>query len=188
MTEAKKKSSASYYIKLGVTLFLICAVTACLLGLVNGITADKIIELNTQKTANAMNAVLPADSYEQLDFSGGVVMKAYRAVSGGETAGFVFEVAPSGFGGTIDMVVGVGSDGTVMGVEIVKMSETAGLGAKASNPEFLDQFTGKGGGLVVKKDIDALTGATITSKAVTEGVNAAVAASVILQEGGGPIA
>lgn len=180
MTEAKKDSNVSYYMKLGVTLFLICAITACLLGLVNDVTADRIIELNRQKTADAMSAVLPAESYEPVDFSDGLVKSAYRAVSGGEMVGYVFEVVPSGFGGTIDMVVGVDINLAVTGVEIVKMSETAGLGARASEPEFLGQFTGKGTGLTVKVDIDALTGATVTSKAVTNGVNAATLAAAAL--------
>lgn len=180
MTKTKSTSNTSYYIKLCVTLFLICTITACLLGLVNGVTKDKIAEINAGKTADAMSAVLKADSYEQLDYVEGIVRSAYRAINGGQTAGYVFEVSPSGFGGAIDMVVGVSPDGTVTGVEIISMSETAGLGARASEPEFLNQFTGKGTDLTVKVNIDALTGATVTSKAVTEGVNAATLAAIEL--------
>lgn len=184
MTETKKTSNAAYYLKLGVTLFLICTITACLLGLVNGVTKDKIAEINVQKTADAMSAVLDAESYELTDYSEGIVKSAYRAVSGGITMGYVFEVSPSGFGGAIDMVVGVSDTGTVTGVEIVSMSETAGLGAKASEPAFLNQYVSKGSDLTVNVDIDALTGATVTSKAVTAGVNAATYAANKLSQGG----
>ena len=77
-------------------------------------------------------------------------------------------------------MVGVGTDGTVTGVEVVKTAETSGLGANASTPAFRDQFVGQSGVLAVSKDggsIDALTGATITSRSVTNGVNSALAAA-----------
>lgn len=75
------------------------------------------------------------------------------------------------------MMVGVGTDGTVTGVAIVNQSETASLGANCTREDFRQQFIGATGGLAVSKDggtIDALTGATVTSRAVTEGVNTAL--------------
>ena len=95
-------------------------------------------------------------------------------------AGWVVEVTPSGFGGTIDMMVGVGTDGVVTGVSIISMSETSGLGSNASRDTFRGQFVGASGSVAVTKDngdIDALTGATITSRAVCDGVNAALEAA-----------
>ncbi len=169
--------SGGYYAKLTGTLLLISVVVAGLLGLVNHITADKISALTAEKTAASMQEVLPADSYNELSYNGSDanVAKVYEAVG----AGYVVEVTPSGFGGTIDMVVGVTSDGTVSGVAIVSMSETSGLGANATKESFRSQFVGKSGELAVSKDggeIDALTGATITSRAVTSGVSSALAA------------
>lgn len=82
------------------------------------------------------------------------------------------------------MVVGVGTDGTVTGVSIISMSETSGLGANASKESFRGQFVGKSGELAVSKDggeIDALTGATITSRAVTSGVNTALVVASEMQ-------
>ena len=82
------------------------------------------------------------------------------------------------------MVVGVGTDGTVTGVSISSMSETSGLGANASKESFRSQFVGKSGVLAVSKDggeIDALTGATITSRAVTSGVNTALVVASEMQ-------
>ena len=173
--------SGGYYAKLAGTLLLIAAVVAGLLGLVNYITADRIAAINEEKTAASMQEVLPADSYNELSYTGSdpTVVKVYEAVG----AGYVVEVTPSGFGGTIDMVVGVGSDGTVTGVAIINMSETSGLGANATKESFRSQYVGKSGELAVSKDggeIDALTGATITSRAVTRGVNSALAAAAEL--------
>ena len=92
-------------------------------------------------------------------------------------------VAPRGFGGEIVMIVGVNTEGVVTGVVITEMSETAGLGAKADDPSFLSQYVGKSGSLTVVKgnagetQISAITGATVTSRAVTDGVLAAMKAA-----------
>ena len=169
--------SKGYFAKLAGTLLLISAVVAGLLGLVDHITADKIAAINQEKTAASMEQVLPASAYNEMGYTGGdsLVKALYEAVG----SGYVVEVTPSGFGGTIDMVVGVSVDGSVTGVSIISMSETSGLGANAARDSFREQFVGKTGSLSVSKDggeIDALTGATITSRAVTSGVNSAVAA------------
>lgn len=170
-----KNTKAGYFLKLTLTLLVISAVVACLLGMTNYITADKIAEITAQKTAASMEEVLPADSYTELSYTGSEANVA--AVYQAGDAGYVVEVTPSGFGGAIDMVVGVSTDGTVTGVSIVSMSETSGLGANASKDAFRSQYVGLSGELAVNKDggeIDALTGATITSRAVTDGVNTAL--------------
>ena len=70
--------------------------------------------------------------------------------------------------------VGVNTDGTVSGITVHKLSETFGLGQRAaSDVDFLSQFLGTDGGLTVGENVDAMTGATVSSKAVTKGVNAA---------------
>lgn len=175
MTETKKKSGGM--LRLTVVLFTITAVVALLLGLVNFITVDKIEAINANKTATAMKEVLPADTYTELEYTGGdsLVAAVYKA----DDEGYVVKVLPSGFGGAIDMVVGVDNDGVVTGISIIKMAETSGLGTNASKPSFKDQYIGGAGDFAVNKDggeIDALTGATITSRAVTKGVNSAVEA------------
>lgn len=176
MSEAAKKKEPGMA-QLVITLFVISAVCAVLLALVNMITMDPIAKANQEKTDKAMQAVLAAASYDEVAYTGGnaLVTKVYSAGD----AGWVVQVAPSGFGGAIDMVVGVGSDGAVTGVDIIKMTETSGLGANASKPAFKDQFKGGAGPFAVTKDggdIDSLTGATITSRAVSDGVNAALEA------------
>lgn len=167
-------STGAYVLRLTLTLFLITTIVAGLLGLVNYMTADTIAEQIAQKAENAMRQVLEADSYEPLDVpEESAVTAAYRAGD----RGYVVRVAPNGFGGAIDMMVGVDVSGAVTGVAIVSQSETASLGANCTREDFRAQFTGKTGTLSVSKDggeIEALTGATVTSRAVTEGVNTAL--------------
>lgn len=167
-------STGAYVLRLTLTLFLITTIVAGLLGLVNYVTADTIAEQIAQKAENAMRQVLEADSYEPLDVpEESAVTAAYRAGD----KGYVVRVAPNGFGGAIDMMVGVDVSGAVTGVAIVSQSETASLGANCTREDFSAQFTGKTGTLSVSKDggeIEALTGATVTSRAVTEGVNTAL--------------
>ncbi len=167
-------STGAYVLRLTLTLFLITTIVAGLLGLVNYVTADTIAEQIAQKAENAMRQVLEADGYEPLDVpEESAVTAAYRAGD----RGYVVRVAPNGFGGAIDMMVGVDVSGAVTGVAIVSQSETASLGANCTREDFRAQFTGKTGTLSVSKDggeIEALTGATVTSRAVTEGVNTAL--------------
>ena len=168
-------SRIGYYVKLTLTLLLISAVVSGLLGLTNMNTEGRIAAINAEKTAKAMQEVLPADDYTEVEYTGDEANVATVYQAGDQ--GYVIEVTPSGFGGTIDMVVGVGLDGAVTGVSIINMSETSGLGANASKDSFRNQYVGKTGELAVSKDggeIDALTGATITSRAVTTGVNTAI--------------
>ena len=171
----KSGNTAAYVLRLTLTLFVITAVVAGLLGFVNYMTADTIAAQTAQKAEAARRQVLEAKDYEPMDVpEGSGVTEAYRA---GEL-GYVVRVSPTGFGGAIDMMVGISADGTVTGVAIVSQSETASLGANCTREDFRAQFTGRSGTLAVSKDggeIDALTGATVTSRAVTQGVNTALA-------------
>ncbi len=92
--------------------------------------------------------------------------------------GYVAVASSKGYGGDVQIMIGVNLDITVAGIEILSQSETAGLGANCENPEWLSQFVGKSGNLAVSKDggeIDAITASTITSRAVTSAVNKALA-------------
>ena len=162
--------------QLVIPLFAISAICAVLLGLVNSITSGPIQLATEAKTQAAMQAVLPADSYDEVAYTGGdpLVTKVYQAGD----AGYVVQVAPSGFGGNLDTRVGVNAGGTCSGVSIISHAETSGLGANATKEDFRNQFVGKSNVAVTKDggDIAALTGATITSRAVCDGVNAAISA------------
>ena len=175
----KTESTAKYVCRLALTLLIITSVVAGILAFVNGITAPRIAAAKEAKVQKAIEAVLPGGGQpvEGYTDATGTVKKVY-----GSDTGYAVEVHPSGFNGEITMMVGVGSDGKVLAVSIVTQTETAGLGAvsaaKTSAGEaFRGQYAGKSGTLAVTKDggdIDAITGATITSRAVTAGVNAAL--------------
>lgn len=174
-------------IKVGFILFAITAVAALVLAVVNNFTAPVILENNKKAQEIAMKKVLPeAEAFEPAEFEavdGNCATELYIAGD----AGAVIKVAPSGYGGKIDMVVGVDKDLKVTGVEVISQSETAGLGANCTNDDFKAQYVGKTSGINVVKngakenEIDAISSATVTSKAVTKGVNDAisVAESVI---------
>ena len=165
--------------QLAVVLFAISALTALCLGLVNYVTAPIIAKNEAEKVAQAMNEVLPYDGeYTEVTYSGGdaTVESVYQAGD----QGYVVQVSPSGsFSGTLTVMVGVDSAGAVTGISIVKTSETAGLGAKAGEESFRSQFVGLTSASVTKDGgtVDALTGATITSRAVCNAVNSAIAAA-----------
>ena len=176
----QNESIVMYVLRLAGTLLLICAVTAGLLAGVNAITAPVIEELNAAKTQEAISAVLPGGFDTELtDFNDatGIVTKVYQ----GE-GGYAVEVGPGGFDNTITMMVGIDNEGKVLGISVVSHTETAGLGAVAADgtPKgiaFRDQFVGQSGSVSVTKDggtMDAITGATITSRAICVGVNAAL--------------
>ena len=177
--------------KLGLNLLIISAIAALLLAFTNNVTADTIAKRNEQANAEARKLVLEsAQDFEQVkdvktDNSKGVeVSEIYEAKdASGNTVGYTLKVLPSGYGGTIELMVGIDSvKGQVSGINVVSNSETAGLGAKATNPEFSDQYKGKPleelsvlkNGTPGDTEIKAISGATITSTAVTNGVDAAI--------------
>lgn len=165
--------NARYILRLTLTLLLVTAVVAGLLGLVNYLTERKIAALQNEKAESAMREVLAADSYEPLETDAEGVTALYQAGD----KGYVVRVSVNGFGGAIDMMVGVDLNRTVTGVSIISHSETASLGANCTREDFRTQFVGLAGGLAVNKDggpIEALTGATVTSRAVTKGVDLAL--------------
>ena len=143
----KTESTVMYILRLSLILFVIAGIVALALAGVNSITAPKIAELKAEKTQKAIETVLPG-----------------------------------GFDNTITMMVGVDKAGNVLGIDIISHTETAGLGAvsDADTPAgiaFREQFIGASGSVSVTKDggqMDAITGATITSRAICAGVNAAL--------------
>ena len=176
----KTESNVMYVLRLAVTLFLIAAVVAGALAGVNAVTKPIIDAYNEAKTQQAIEAVLPGGYDEQItDYAdaSGIVSKVYKGANG-----YALEVLPGGFDNTITMMVGVDTEGKVLGISIIKHTETAGLGAVAAagtpaGENFRGQFVGASGSVSVTKDggtMDAITGATITSRAVCAGVNAAL--------------
>ncbi len=198
----KVQMDPAYIIKLTVTLLVTCVVVAAALGGVNAVTEEKIDDINWAKTVEAMKAVV-ADpdnttfsdkltlTDEMTAASGSVTLDSvYEVQVGGATAGYAIKVVASGSQGKIEMMVGVDGEGTVTGVSIVKNAETAGIGSKvmtnmptASGVGVLSQFEGKSaadGVLTVGANVDAISGATVSTRGVTNGVNAALAVAGVM--------
>ena len=171
----KKESTFAYVLRLSVTLLLITACVAAALAGVNMITKDRIAAIQQRKTLDAMALVLPGvDGLAPIELTGdtGIVTSVYAS---GDS--YAVQVEPAGFNGKVTMMVGV-SGGKVTGVSVISHPETPGLGAgaaadSAKGDAFRSQFAG-GDEFAVGGNVDAISGATITSKAVTTGVNAAV--------------
>ena len=179
------------FVQLGGILCAITLVVALALGAVNAVTVGPIAEQNAQKIKDSLENVMPGAESEQIDVPEGTtvttetknatsvtILSAYKMTKDGADAGYCVEVGPTGFGGAVDTMVGIDGDGKVTGISVISASsETPGLGARSTEPEFQAQFAGQvGTEVAVAKDggsIDALTGATITSRAVSEGVVAA---------------
>ena len=174
----KKENTVMYVLRLSLTLLVIAGVMAAALAAVNSITAPAIEKLTYEKTQAAVSAVLEGGG-DAVDFpAADKVSKVYKGANG-----YAVEVTPSGFDNTITMMVGVDNEGNVTGISIIDHSETAGLGAVAAaatsaGEAFRAQFVGLNGTVGVTKDggqVEAITSATITSRAVCDGVNAALA-------------
>lgn len=181
-------------IKLGLTLLIFAVIAAGVLGLLNLQTKDIIAEGQIEANNEARQEVLSdGDNFEEVDqaiFNEAVkdsphVEEIYKGSdASGELVGYTIKTSLNGYSGPIVVMTGINTDGIISGMKVVSNTETPGLGANASNPEFQDEFSQKsadGDIELVKNDptdeeVQALTGATITSKAVTESVNEAIKA------------
>ena len=161
------------------SLVMICCVVSALLAVTNAVTKNRI-EQNEAENSNAMRYEIfaEAQSFESQD-------SYYIALNdSGDTIGYVFETAAKGYGGDVSVMTGITIDGQIKGIRVLSHSETPGLGANCTNEEFMRRYEQKipeNGELSVVKgapsengNIDAITGATITSQAVTSAVNSAI--------------
>lgn len=164
-----------------VTLFAICLVITLLLAATNLMTRNKIAEMNKQTESASRQLVLPgATSFEDSADASYAIGK-----KGSDILGYVFTTKTKSYGGDMSVMTGIGKDGKITGVTILSINDTPGLGLNAQNDSFRNQYkqTAPEKGFEVIKSgsaqdgqIEAMTGATITSKAVTTCVNDAVKA------------
>lgn len=195
------KIPGKFILKVAGTLTVISMVVAALLGFVNSITADKIAEIDAENTRIAMSAVAPegsefGDKIEVTDdmvaaaaTQSGKILELYPVTNGGAEAGYVMKISASGSQGTIVMMVGVDANKAITGISVVSHAETSGIGTKVVGNEtntagvpVLDQFVGLSGAgsLVVGSNITAISGATVSTKGITMGANAALAVADVL--------
>ena len=195
------KISGKFILKVAGTLTVISLVVAALLGLVDSVTRDKIAAIEAENTRIAMSAVAPegsefGDKIEVTDdmvaaaaTQSGKILELYPVTNGGAEAGYVMKISASGSQGTIVMMVGVDANKAITGISVVSHAETSGIGTKVVGNEtntagvpVLDQFVGLSGAgsLVVGSNITAISGATVSTKGITMGANAALAVADVL--------
>jgi electron transport complex protein RnfG len=186
-------------VRLVLAVVVACAASAAGLSLTYAATAEQIAEQERIARDRSLEAALPGSaSFEEIDdedvleeaedLTDDVLVAAYCAYDeGGAHIGWGVEVAPRGYGGPIQMVVGLERDGKVAGVSIISNRETPGLGTKVEEDAFLDQFTSWTAVTIDEdaKDLDAVSGATKSSNGVRDGVLAAGYVYELLDEEGG---
>lgn len=198
-------------IKDALALTLITLVAGVALGGVYEITKDPIAKQEAQAKAEAYEQVFTdAAAFEEVEMDDSLIQtirdqldqEGYKAQSieevmraedqSGETLGYAFTVVTSeGYGGDIQFSMGVQNDGTLNGISILSIGETAGLGMNADTPAFKDQFVGKQveklqytkNGATQDDEINAISGATVTTNAMTNGVNAGLCAFRVMEGG-----
>lgn len=180
----KKKFNLKDILFPTIALFLVAGVCTFVLALTNSVTTDKILE-NAEKTKieTRMMVCPTAESFSE-DKTVTIDSQQYsynEALSQtGEIIGYVFTASDKGYGGMVTVMTGMDIDGKITGVQTVEINETAGLGMNAKKESFRNQYKDKTGPFTVSKDattdtqIKALSGATITSDAVTNAVNKTV--------------
>ena len=180
--------SAADYIKkaihLGGTLLAVTAVTGIILGVVEHYTSAAIRQVELAAKSEAFKNVMPiAQTFEAMNKAeDDFVIDIVSAKDGADVVGWCMTIETKSYGGPLQFIAGITKDGTVKAINILNHSDTPGLGARATEPEFYGQFTDRTtlplkvfkNGANNPDEIAAISGATITSTAVTDGVNAAV--------------
>lgn len=178
-------------IKDAAILFAITLISGLLLGFVHDITEEPIAQQKEKAKAEACAAVFAeAAAFEEqtvageMNFGKGEVSEILLAQdAGGNQLGYVMTVTSNeGYGGKITFLIGIKNDGTVNGISITEINETAGLGMKAKEEAFSGQFSGKKvdsfvytkSGASADNEIDAISSATVTTNAITNSVNGAL--------------
>jgi Na+-translocating ferredoxin:NAD+ oxidoreductase subunit G len=171
--------------KLGGILLIITMIAGILLGVANNLTKEAIIE-NSKISKEDLSYIMPeAEKIQDMDIeldSEGNIKEVYEAVNGSDTVGYVLKVTSKGFHGAIDFVVGISKEDKVSGIKVLSHNETPGLGAKISEEKFTSRFKDKPLEYleVVKvtpnkeTEVEAISGATSSSKASVNAVNEAI--------------
>lgn len=175
-----------------VALFVICLVSTLLLALANNVTAPLIADLSAKSEVEARLKVLPQAAAfsisEETPSPEGCDSFVIGLDADNTFTGMVFVSTVKSYGGDLQVMTGIDRDGKVSGIEILQISDTAGLGMNAKKQDFRDRFKGLTDGITVQKnsaspennEVLALTGATITSNAVAKAVNTATAGYAVI--------
>ena len=170
----------SQMVKFGLTLGVICLAATLVLAVTYEVTKPRIDAAMKAEEEAALKTIIPEADFFKSGMAGDI--EYFEALKGSALIGYCIKVTGSGYGGYMRIIVGIDTLGAIKGVRILENQETPGLGSKINEvrpgenePYFLKQFKGKNAAAVaVNKDIDAITGATISSKAVTDAINRTV--------------
>lgn len=167
---------------LGIKLLIIAGISGLLLGITHTIT-QKAIAARGGEAAAYKELIPDAEKFEKSDVKlTGNIKEVQNAIKDGETSGYIIKVQPKGYGGPVTLTIALDMKGTITNMNVSADNETAGLGKESEKPKFKDQFKGKTPDKELKvskstksdDEIQAITGATVTSTAVTNGVNEAL--------------
>ena len=173
-----------HVLKPALSLFIIAAITTCLLALAHSLTLEPIANQVKKTQEKAMKTIIPsASGFREIQTEKtGNIDRVFESYSGNETLGIIVELSPGGYSGDINMMVGIlKAENKIAGMRILKHSETPGLGALAVKEKFFRKYDNRK--LVPlrvtrsspgENEIEAITGATITTKAITDAVNEAI--------------
>ena len=168
-------------VKLGLVLLIVTAISAGALSVTNNFTKDIIQQKAIEANLAYMKEILPdADDFEVVEDPAVAsvieVEEVYEAIKGGGTSGYVVKTKTSGYGGDVLILTGINIDGTIAGIRVASQSETPNLGTKITEVEFGSQFEGLSAEkeLKLNEDVDQVTGATVSSTAAINGINASI--------------
>lgn len=165
------------YLRVALVLFLICAIAALLLAVINDITAPVIavnIQKETEEALSAVSSGLTLGNKTEVN-ENGIVYYIELLDNSGNVGGFITELTGAGYGGTFSLVASYDSEGVLLDAKMMGNSETPGLGKKSEESWYMEMFKGKGGDVALplkKSDLDgasadAVSGATVTFSAVS---------------------
>ncbi len=179
------KESTVYVLKICAILLIITMCVAFLLSFVNAVTKDVIAANEAAKISEALGGLFPdaaTPSANLIEGEFGEVVNGFYEVKDGDALkGYYADVSPVGFKGAVNLMVGLDAEGKVVGVKIISHGETVGIGDRIQNGEFLDKFVGKQDAL--NGSVDTISGATYSSRAVVNGVDAALSAYKTMKGG-----
>lgn len=173
--EKTKKNPFWQSAVIGLKLLLICAIVAAVVAFVYELTLETANENINRTKSEKISEIFGVEGLTLESKSESEEAIVYDVKdSDGNLIGYCAETASPGFGGDISILVGYNANAEIVGVRIVSMSETPGVGSKIDEPEgYLQNYVGKLGVLQLNEDVDAISGATISSNALMDGVNQA---------------
>ena len=176
------KKSFNEIIKPVLVLVCICLVVTALLAYINSVTSPIIAKAEQEKTEQAMSEVLAeADGFNPLEIENlpERVTEVYSAQNG---SGYVFMLTTKGYGGDMKLICGMKADGTIEQCKTLSHAETSGLGSKTAEDPYRNQYSGKNADTL--SEVDAITGATISSTAYKNAIEDAFKAYDMVKEAG----